>query len=371
MTKNTLRNEQKKREFYDYLRGAKGFTESSVYDFADSISQWQVFTNDEDFGSFNKTRALEFRKWLKERPSNTESGQISLSTQYSYLRRVKKFFTWLADQPNYKAKISKTDVDYFRLSKKDIRVATTGSQRKKPSFEDARDILESIAINSDVDRRDQALISLTLITGMRVSAISTLKIKSFDPETNLIDQNPADGVKTKNSKHILSTFFPIGWNEPKQYFLEWFSYLKTKGFTENDPLFPATQSGFMEGSKKELTGLVSREFWSSSEGVRKVFKKRCEEANIPYFNPHSFRHLIVQLMSKTRLTEEQKKAVSLNLGHSNTATTFGAYGYGNMSQEDAMSIVQRIEVLEGNGTTTFSVTEEEKALLEKVLKRLL
>lgn len=370
MTKITLQNEQKKREFYDYLRGAGGFTESSVHDFADGISQWQEFSQNEDFSCFDKTRALAFRHWLKERPSNTESGQISLSTQYSYLRRVRKFFTWLADQPHYRAKISKTDVDYLRLSKKDIRVATSGSKRKKPTFEDAKDILGGIVTSSEVDRRDRALISFALLTGMRVSAIATLKMKSFDRETKLIDQNPADGVKTKNSKHILTAFFPIGWSEPREYFLDWYDYLKRKGFTENDPIFPATKSGFAEGSKKELTGFVSNEFWSSSDGVRKIFKRRCEEANIHYFNPHSFRHLVVHLMSKTRLTEEEKKAISLNLGHSNTATTFGAYGYGNMSQEDAVAIVQKIEMMETNGATSLALSEEEKSLLERVLKKL-
>jgi integrase len=94
--------------------------------------------------------------------------------------------------------------------------------------------------------------------------------------------------------------------------------------------------------------------------VRKVFKRRCEEANVTYFNPHSFRHLVVQLMSQTRLTEEEKKAISLNLGHSNTTTTFGAYGYGNMSQDDAVVIVQKIEMMQSVGATTLALSEEEK-----------
>lgn len=43
------RNEQAKRGFFDHLRGAKGFTEESVNDYADAIGQWQVFSNNEDF----------------------------------------------------------------------------------------------------------------------------------------------------------------------------------------------------------------------------------------------------------------------------------------------------------------------------------
>jgi integrase len=50
-----------------------------------------------------------------------------------------------------------------------------------------------------------------------------------------------------------------------------------------------------------------------SGGARKVFEKRCINAGVPYFHPHSFRHLIVATMSKTRLTEEEKKGLDFNL----------------------------------------------------------
>ena len=80
-----------------------------------------------------------------------------------------------------------------------------------PTFEEARDIIESISTANETDRRDRALISFALITGIRISAISSLKMKCFDRKKKLIDQNPGDRVRTKNAKHILTTFFPIGW----------------------------------------------------------------------------------------------------------------------------------------------------------------
>ena len=74
-------------------------------------------------------------------------------------------------------------------------------------------------------------------------------------------------------------------------------------------------------------------------------------------------------MSKAKLTEEEKRAISLNLGHAHVGTTFGAYGYGSMSQNDAIDIVQKIKLSEGNGEFSLSLTEEEKVILERVLKR--
>ncbi len=369
MTKNTLENEKRKREFFEYLRGAEGFAESSVHTFAEAVAQWQTFSQDEDFGSFDKTRALAFRNWLKERPSHTETGQISLTTQYNYLRRVKKFFRWLCEQPNYRNRILKNDVEFLKLSKKEARIATAGTTRQMPTFEEVKEIIENIIVRTEIDRRDRAIISFALITGIRISAIISLKMKCFDREKKLIDQNPGDGVKTKNSKHILTTFFPVGWDAPERYFLEWFDYLQAKGFQGDDPIFPATMSGFSDGKNEYSKEFVSKDFWVGSDGARKIFKKRCESADLPYFNPHSFRHLIVNIMSKTRLTEEEKRAISLNLGHANVGTTFGSYGYGSMSNDDAVKIVQRLKVAEGDDQFILSLSGDEKAILERVLKR--
>lgn len=370
MTKSTYQNEQRKREFLEHLQGAEGFAESSMNTFAEAVDQWQQFTENDDFINFDKSKALAFRDWLNSRKANTETGTISVVTQYNYLRRVKRFFTWLSGQPVYKNKILKNDIEFLRLSKGDARIARQGTTKQMPTFEEAKAIIENIEIKNEIDMRDRALICFALITGMRISAIATLRMKNFDVENKLIDQNPADGVKTKNSKRILTTFFPLGWNEPEKHFLEWFNYLKAKGFQANDPIFPATMNSIPlqnAGYSKELVG---KHFWSGTGGARKIFEKRCKNADLPYFHPHSFRHLVVNILSKTRLTEEEKRAISLNLGHANVGTTFGSYGYGSMTEEDAVKIVQKLKASHDDGGT-LKISEEERAVLEKFMKRVL
>jgi len=370
MTKILYQNEQRKREFLEHLKGAEGFSESSINTFAEAVDQWQIFTENDDFANFNKSKALAFRDWLKTRKSNTESGTISLVTQYNYLRRVKRFFTWLAGQPVYKNKILKNDVEFLRLSKGDARIARQGTTKQMPMFEEARAIIESIEIKNEIDMRDRAFISFILTTGIRIHAAATLRMKSFDSKNKLIDQNPADGIKTKNSKRILTTFFPIGWDEPEKYFLEWFDYLKSKGFRPDDPVFPATLNNFISGKQAYSQNSIGNEFWSGTSGARKIFEKRCKNADLPYFHPHSFRHLVVNIMSKTSLTEEEKRAISLNLGHANVGTTFGSYGYGSMTEEDAVKIVQKLKISQNSGNN-IALSDEERAVLEQVIKRIL
>ena len=146
MTKITYQNEQIKREYFEHLRGAEGFAESSVKTFAEAIGQWQSFSDGEDFASFDKTKALAFREWLVKKVTNTKLGKLTLVTQGNYLRRIKKFFVWLSSHPDYRTRVHKNDVEFLRLSKKDALIARSGTTKAMPSFEDAKKIIESIEV---------------------------------------------------------------------------------------------------------------------------------------------------------------------------------------------------------------------------------
>jgi hypothetical protein len=73
-------------------------------------------------------------------------------------------------------------------------------------------------------------------------------------------------------------------------------------------------------------------------------------------------------MDKMSLTEEQKKAVSLNLGHAHVGTTFGAYGYGNMNNDDVARIIREIGETNGENRTGFTISKEDLVVVERILK---
>lgn len=367
--KTPYRNEQAKRGFFEHLRGAKGFSESSVNDYADAIGQWQIFSDGTDFATFDKTQAGAYCEWLTRRATKTPDGKLKPATRYHYLRRVKEFFLWLAAQPEYSQKLVKGDTGFLRISKKDMQIVLSGTTRAMPTLEEVQKVIGSIEPTNEIAMRDRALICFALITGCRITAIISLKMKSFDKTTHRIFQNPADGVRTKNSKTIITTFFPIGWDEPRRHFLEWYEYLESKGFAPDDPIFPATSSE-ISTKKAYSKESISYSFWSVSSSARKVFEKRCENAGVKYYHPHSYRHLVVSLMSKMRLTEEEKRAISLTLGHENIGTTFGAYGYGSMGVERAVDIVRELRDFQGS-KGTMEISDEERALLMRLTKRLL
>lgn len=92
-----------------------------------------------------------------------------------------------------------------------------------------------------------------------------------------------------------------------------------------DPLFPATAIALDASGGFAPVGLA-RHGWSTSEPVREVFRRAFALAGLPYFNPHSFRDMLVRYAMTLDLSPEAMKAWSQNLGHNDVMTTFTSYG---------------------------------------------
>lgn len=367
--KKSFQNELMKRQFFNYLKDAKGFSKDSIDLYEHSILFWQEFNENKDFSSFGKLQVKAFKDWIRER-KNGENKTLSITYVYNIFRYLKKFFEWLSMQPNYKSKINHNDIELLSLSKKETRIAIQPNKRDIPTMEEVIKVIENIKIENEVDRRDRALICFTLLTGARISAIISLPMMAFDQETLTVDQNPRYGIRTKFSKRISTVFFPIEYSKAIEYFLDWYQYLKqAKGFIQKDPIFPMAK---IENGKQNIsyhnTGEVEPIFWQSSDSARKIFQKRFLNAEVPYYHPHTFRHLIVKEFTKTRLTEEEKKAISQNLGHENVGTTFGSYGYGHIEEDRQIDIVKKIKIgnKEIEGKFSFSKEEIRQMLAEAV-----
>jgi len=362
MSKILQKNEMAKRRFFSYLKDAEGFSKDSVYAFEKAIFNWEDFTKKDDFENFTKKKIIAFKEWLKNRKKGKTEEKISLSYCYDVLRRLKTFFEWLSKQVGYKASINSSFINYLRLSKNETREAVQTRKREIPSVEEVKKVIESIGDKNEIDKRDRALISLFYLSGIRISALMSLPIKSFDKNKLIIDQDPSFGVQTKFRKRIATTLIPLSYKKPLEYFIGWYDYLvEEKSFNPNDPIFPATKKEQgIENLNYYNTGEVEPVFWKSGTTIRKIFEKRFIQAGVPYYHPHTFRHLIVKEFAKTRLTEEEKKAISQNLGHADVGTTFGSYGYGHIEEDRQMEIIKNIK---------FS-SEENKNIMENAFSNL-
>ena len=319
MRELTIKNERIKREYYKWLREARGFSESTINAIEKAICMYEDFTDGADLAKFNQRSAVGFKHWLQQR-------QISITTQYHYLRHLKTFFTWLSGQPGYKSKIGIDDISYLSLDRKKVQEATASKRVDCPSLEYVRKLADSIEVRNEIDQRDRALVAFLLQSGMRDSAVSSLPLGCFDHESLRVSQEPSKGVDTKFGKRIVTTLFRFD-NQLVDYVLEWADYLKTeKCFSSAAPLFPRSKVEHEEGGLNFHASEVEPVFWRSAGRIRQILKNRAAKSGLPYFNPHSFRHSAVQLAMKRCRTAEEMKAVSQNLGHEYVGTTLTSYG---------------------------------------------
>lgn len=370
MENQVYKNETSKRKFYKDLQHSQGYSSGSIRCFKKAIWLWQEFTNNDDFIYFNHTKVVDFKEWLKNKDKRASEVKISLVYRYDILRHLKLFFEWLSNQTGYK-RINKTVIEYLNLTKGEVRIATQPKGQLSPTVEEVKKTIENITGKSEIEMRDKALFSLTFLTAARISAIASFPIGSFDRERLIIDQNPTLGVKTKNSKRFPTVLIPLFYKETLTYFLEWFDYLvNEKKFQPTDPIFPATK---VENDKENLgyynTEKVEPFFWKSSTSARKIFEKRFIQAGVKYYHPHTFRHLLVKEISKLRLTEEQKKAFSQNLGHADIGTTFGSYGYGHISEDRQVDIIKNIDFIDQKTEVKYQFTDDDLNKLAKKLKQ--
>lgn len=139
-------------------------------------------------------------------------------------------------------------------------------------------------------------------------------------------------VKTKFSKTFHTYFFPVS-GDVRTIVEDWVTYLKQELlFGNEDPLFPKTQIGQNKAANFQVSGVVN-EHWSSAAAIRKIFKVEFAAADLPTFNPHSFRNTLAALGETICRSPEEFKAWSQNLGHEGVLTTFYSYGDVQVSRQ--------------------------------------
>ena len=342
------------------MKEAKRHSEPTVDAAAKALSRFEVYTRYRDFKAFHFEQAIAFKKHLAEQKGQQSGKKLSKATLHATLTQLKRFFQWLAWQPGYKSRFQYSDAEYFNLSDKDTRVATAQREQKVPTLEQIKHVINTMPAETDIERRNRALVAFTLLTGARDSAIASMKLKHVDLITNSVNQDARE-VKTKFSKTFNTFFFPVG-EEVREIVAEWVSYLRDEKLWGNDdPLFPATHIALGATRQFEAAGLA-REHWSTASPIRTIFREAFVNAGLPYFNPHSFRNTLVQLGQDVCKTPEQFKAWSQNLGHEKVLTTFLSYG--------EVACQRQGEIIRDLATPQRAMPPEADEIAEAVFKKL-
>jgi integrase len=322
-------DERLKHSFFEYCEHAAGRAPKSIRKDEIAILHYEDFSGFADFGSFTKENAIAFKTHLK-------AGALRAPTILFILKSLKRFFSWLGSRPGYGRRIRVAEVQYLNLTAKERRASQIVVSPPFPTLAEIDLVLRGMPSETPEQKRDRALIALLAISGIRIGAAVTLRLKHVDVKRCLVRQVSHE-VATKFSKDISTFLLPLNplWEE---FFLDWVGYLRTgMSLGDDDPLFPATRFERGRGASFR-TRKLSKEFWADAQMATRIVKRAFKFRGYSAYGPHSFRHMIGHEMDRRELSIPQYKAWSQNLGHSSARTTLTSYG--KLSLHDQEKLVR-------------------------------
>ena len=290
----------------------------TILQYINAIHELEVATNFKDFRNYDLNFALEFKSHLENKISKKTGKNISKSLYVHYLKYNKEFFEWLKKEKKEYSKLNQKDINYLKTNRNDKNTALATGHQESNLVKDILLVIRNMPDSTPIQIRNKAMISLCLITCPRIKALITARICSIryfeEYEAWAFDQNPRL-VDTKRKKHIVS-FFVGQCQDIIDNVLNWQKYLKEKGFTNHDYLFPRIDSSF--DNKGNPICKLSKNVIDSDSWVRSgIFRPAFEASNIKYYCPHSFRHSLANLARKQTDPTNLLIALSENDGHKN------------------------------------------------------
>ena len=334
MAKQPLeKNERLKRRFLDYRKYARQLSDKTLDRELAALERFDVWNGRKDFEKFHIEWAMGFRSYLEQAKGAT-GKPLSKSTTRAIMATMREFTIWLSQQDGFRSRIRTADADYFNLSRRDEAEARAASARPAPSIKQAQRAFALMPATTPREMRDKAVFALLCLTGIRVGALISLRIRHVDLDEKSVTQNPRE-VATKFGKRI-DTFFAKGFPEAEATLRTWITHLEDEAFYgPDDPLFPATAIAPTSYTGFKAEGFDRRP-WKSTEPVRKIVNTAFQAAKLDSFGPHAFRHMLARHAAKHCTSVAEIVATAQNLGHSDVLTTLRSYGQISRERQRAL-----------------------------------
>lgn len=343
--KTEYKNRQIVKKYKQYLEGAENYKPGTINLHLAALDTYQEFTGHADFRDFDRNQALEFKDaYLKY---DSRGKCISPSTVIQYFSALSGFFKWLSSEAGYK-RIPLNDIGYFNLGEKIKNEVGSEPKYEYPSRDHTRQLVESIKLETELDYRDAAAISLDFVTGIRIASLKGLPLGLIDLRTRIIRQSPKYDMEVKGSKNIVSLISKM---DPifDERIWEWIEILRKKGFGDDSPFLPQSKLYKPDGSLSFAKSFeVIDQFFSSITPLGEIFTSRAKAAGLPIFTPHDFRRGYLMETLDHIHNAKQLSAVSLMMGHEFVQTTLMTYG--RLSPIMMLEVARTIDMNDNGGT---------------------
>lgn len=328
---------QLKRGYERHLIRAKGLDSKTVEHRLSAIDKLAKFLGANSIKTFSAVVAIKYVDHALQLKNARTGTQRALTTVTAELNRVKDFLIWLHSQSGYKSRIRHDDIQYLTVNRKELRAARHAVRKSQPSIVDCRLAFERLPRRTDVQRRDRALFALLMLTGGRIKALVAMQLRHVNIDGGYILQSGVEGC-TKDSKTFISAFLHVD-KIYKKELKAWIKFLKKeKKFRDEDPLFPrpVTSKAFSSGP----WSVLSRDFYKGSGRLSSMISGSFLSSTGTRHGPHSLRRTITIWVAENSQRQDEWKAASLNLGHSDVRTT--GISYLSLTEEQQIKLVHGI-----------------------------
>lgn len=309
-----------------------------------ALDIYQEFTGHADFCDFDRNQAMEFKDaYLTYDDKGKCTSPSSITNQFS---AIMSFFKWLSKEPGYK-RIPINDIRYFNLGNKLKNEISPEPKYEYPSRDHTRQLVESIKLETEIDYRDAAAISMDYVTGMRIASLKGLPLGLIELRNRIIRQSPKYYMEVKGSKNIVSLISKM---DPifDERIWEWIEILRKKGFNDDSPFLPQPKLYKPDGSLAFAKSFeVNDQVYSSVTPLGKIFTSRAAAAGLPIFTPHDFRRGYLMESLDHIHNAKQLSAVSQMMGHEFVRTTLMTYG--RLSTMMMLEVAKTIDMNDNGG----------------------
>lgn len=235
------------------------------------------------------------------------------ATVHARFRALRALCNWLQRRKKIAA-----DENPFTLLSPEDAPHVPQEIRPYPSADDVARLLASIPDRTWLDHRDRLIVLILYYSGLRRAELCALEVADIDTQRLQITVAHGKGNKarivpcTEEVRHVLAAYLFCRPKHTERLLLASDGYEGVKGLLQ-------------------------------AEGVRQMLIRRCRAAEIPYRNPHAFRHGLAMMLLNNgmRLT-----SVAKVLGHSDPAVTHKVYAHTldetvRREYEEALRLVRR------------------------------
>jgi hypothetical protein len=178
-TRPNEKNERLKRRFMEYRKFARRLSDKTLDREIAALERFDVWNGRKDFAKFHIEWAMGFRGYL-EQTKGANGNPLGKSSMRAIMATLREFVLWLSQQDGFRSRIRASDAEYFNLSRRDEAEARAAPARAAPSIKQAKRALELMPSNTPRAMRDKAIVALLCLTGIRVAALISLRIKHID-----------------------------------------------------------------------------------------------------------------------------------------------------------------------------------------------